>query len=61
LSPSRNPGVEDIGRAADRLRTSLALSAEHHHDEELRYVVELLAASTMLVAEDLGMDDASRR
>jgi hypothetical protein len=39
----------------------VALSAEHHHDEELRYVVELLAASTMLVAEDLGMDDASRR
>ena len=46
-------GVEVIDRAADRLRGALAFVAEHHSDDELALVVEILAEATVLTAEDL--------
>ena len=53
-------GLEVIGRAADRLRASLAVIAEHHGDEELAVVTEFLAIATMLIAEEEGFADTFR-
>ena len=53
-------GLEVIGRAADRLRASLAVVAEHHGDDELAVVTEFLAIVTMLIAEEEGFADTFR-
>lgn len=50
-------GLEIIDRAAARLRSNLAVVAEHHDDEELSRVTGILALATMLVAEEGGFDD----
>lgn len=51
-------GLEVIGRAAARLRSTLVVFEEHHTDRELAGVTEFLAIATMLVAEQCGWDDA---
>ncbi|MCL4288423.1 MAG: hypothetical protein KJ006_12370 [Thermoleophilia bacterium] len=55
------PGVEVIGRSAERLRAILAVVAEHHGDEELRVITEFLAIATMLIAEEEGFADDFQR
>jgi hypothetical protein len=49
-------GVELIGMVADRLRRMLAELAEHHSDEELVLVTSVLAETTLLIADELGLD-----
>jgi hypothetical protein len=51
-------GLEIIDRSADRLRSILAIVAEHHDDEELEPVTEFLAVITLLIAEEGGFADA---
>jgi hypothetical protein len=50
-------GVEVIDRSATRLRSTLAIFAEHHDDEELASITEFLALTTMLIAQENGFDD----
>lgn len=50
-------GLEIIGDCASRLRSSLAVFAEHHGDDELAVVTEFLAVATLLVAQDGEFDD----
>jgi len=51
-------GAEVIGRAAERLRASLALLAELRSDADLALATEVLAEATLLAAEDLGLSGA---
>jgi len=46
--------VDVIGRVADRVHSSLAVVAEHHDDEDLRLVVQILLEGAVLTGEDLG-------
>lgn len=50
-------GVAIIDRCATRLRSMLAVFAEHHGDDELAPITEFLAITSLLVAEDGGFDD----
>ncbi len=50
-------GLEIIDRSALRLRSILALVAEHHDDEELAGVTGFLALVSILIAEDGGFED----
>jgi hypothetical protein len=47
-------GVDVIGLVVERLRAVLAVLAEHRRDEDLALVAEVLAETTLLVADDLG-------
>jgi hypothetical protein len=61
VSSSQRPtadGVEVIGIAADRLRSILALLAEHSSDEDLALVTDVLAEATLLIADELGLSPA---
>jgi hypothetical protein len=53
-------GLAVIGRSAERLRSSLAVVAEHHEDRELAVITEFLAITTMLIAEEEGFADVFR-
>lgn len=53
-------GAEVIGVVADRLRGVLALLPEHHSDDELAVVTHVLAETTLLAANELGLDDCFR-
>lgn len=55
--PQTADGVEIIGEAACRLRHMLARLSEHTGDAELALVTQVLAETTLLVAEELGLDD----
>ena len=50
-------GVEVIDRCATRLRSTLAVFAEHHDDGELASITEFLALTTILIAQESGFDD----
>ncbi len=50
-------GVEVIGMVAERIRRILAPLSEHTGDAELALVTRVLAETTLLVAEELGLDD----
>ena len=52
--PELDP-VDVIGVIADRLRGTLAVLAEHHSDDDLALVTQVLAQATMLVATELGL------
>ena len=54
--PPDSDGVVVIGLAADRLRGILGLEAEHTSDEDLAFVTQFLAETTLLVASHLGLD-----
>lgn len=45
------------GHAAEAIRQLLASVAEHHDDEELALVVQILAEASLLPAHGIGMDD----
>lgn len=45
-------GVDVIGLVVERLRAVLAVLAEHRGDEDLALVAEVLAETTLLVADD---------
>jgi hypothetical protein len=53
-------GTEVIGVAAERLRRVLAPMEEHNTDEELEVVTRLLMETTLLVSEELGLEDLFR-
>lgn len=53
-------GIAVIDQVADATRQLLAEVAEHHADEELATVVEILAEASLLLAHGIGMDDMSR-
>ncbi len=55
--PPTAGGVEIVGIVADRLRTMLARLAEHTSDDELVVVTGVLAETTLLIAEALGLED----
>ena len=48
-------GEAVIGLVAERLAGVLALLAEHRSDEELALGTQLVAETTLLVADDLGL------
>lgn len=50
-------GLAVIDRVAETMRQLLAPVAEHHGDDELALVVEVLAASAVLLAHGIGMAD----
>jgi hypothetical protein len=50
-------GVEIIGLAAEHLRAALVLLAEHRGDDELAVATQVLAEATLLLANDLGLED----
>lgn len=50
-------GLEIIGDCASRLRSSLAVFAEHYDDDQLAVITEFLGLATLLVAQDAGFDD----
>jgi hypothetical protein len=54
--PRGAEGLEIVGLVADRLRGLLTLLAELRSDEELALVTQVLAESTLMVAEDLGLE-----
>jgi hypothetical protein len=53
-------GLTVIDDTAAELRLLLAPVAEHHDDEELAYVRQFLAISTVVVADALGIGDVFR-
>ena len=53
-------GIEAIDLAAERLREMLCTVAEHYADEELAEVTGVLALSTLIAANELGLGDAFR-
>jgi hypothetical protein len=53
--PPETDGVAVIGLVAQRLRGVLALLSEHHSDEELALGTQLLAETTLLAADHLGL------
>ena len=50
-------GLEIIDRSALRMRSILAVVAEHHDDEELACLTGFLAYVSILIAEDGGFAD----
>ncbi|MEA2495689.1 MAG: hypothetical protein QOJ29_3600 [Thermoleophilaceae bacterium] len=48
-------GVEAMSMVADRLRSILAPVAEHTSDAELALATRLLAETTLLVVDELGL------
>jgi hypothetical protein len=66
LERSRDPGsaggvgVELIDRAAEWLRGSLSVVAEHYSDEELVAIIGILAHCILVTADDLGLGDVLR-
>ena len=54
--PPGADGVAVIGAAAERIRRTLGLLAEHRADEELALVTGVLAEATLLLAAHLGLD-----
>lgn len=48
-------GEEVIGVCAKRLRGMLTFVAEHHSDEELALVTQVVGASALLIAQNLGL------
>lgn len=50
-------GLEIIDRCATRLRSTFAVFAEHHDDDDLAYITEFLAVATLLIADDGGFDE----
>lgn len=50
-------GVEVIDRCAVRLRSMLAVFAEHHDDDTLAFITGFLAVTSLLVAEEGGFED----
>ena len=53
-------GIEAVDLAADRLREMLCTVAEHYADGELAEVTGVLALSTLIAADELGLGDAFR-
>jgi hypothetical protein len=53
-------GSRIIAAVADRLRGALATFAEHYSDEEMGELSGVLAQITLLLAEDLGLEDYFR-
>lgn len=53
-------GIAVIDQVADATRQLLAQLAEHHDDEELATVVDILAEASLLLAHGIGMDDVFR-
>ncbi len=52
-----NGSAEDvIGAVADRLRGVLSVMTEHIDDDELAAVTGVLAQTTLLVADELGLE-----
>lgn len=50
-------GLAVIGHVAEAIRQLLAPVAEHHDDDELALVVQVLAEASLLLAHGIGMDD----
>jgi hypothetical protein len=55
---SGREGVAVVDHAAETLRPPLAIVAEQYDDEELAFVVEILALGTLVTADALGLADA---